>query len=154
VHLDWSGTSDIYWRWNPATGTWLRFYNDGSQYAPDIVPDVLTDGVQNQAQNVVIEEVNITYGPWLENFEGGLEAESHIIGNSGTAYVLRNGRMITGTWTTGAAGSPTRFTDAAGNVIPLQPGRTWIEIYPNVKTPVATPAAASASATTTSVPVT
>jgi len=149
VHLDWSGTSDIYWRWDPTTGTWLRFYNDGSESYPDIVPDILADGVQNQAQNVVVEEVDITYGPWLENFEGGLEAESHIISNSGPAYIFRNGRMVTGTWTTGPVGSPTRFLDAAGKVIPLQPGRTWIEIYPNVKTPVVTPAAPASPATTT-----
>ncbi len=81
VHLDWSGTSDIYWRWNAATGTWLRFYNVGSASAPLVKPDVLSDGVQNQVQNVVVQDVNITYGPWVENSGGGLEAESHILGN-------------------------------------------------------------------------
>ena len=29
------------------------------------------NGVQNQAQNVVIQVVHITYGPWLENYRGG-----------------------------------------------------------------------------------
>ena len=145
VHLDWSGTSDIYWRWNPGTGTWLRFYNVGSPSAPNIQPDILTDGAQNQAQNVIIQDVSITYGPWVENSQGGLEAESHIIDSSGKAYVLRNGEMIAGTWSAGAAGTPTVFLTTSGHPIDLAPGRTWVEIYPSTAPMVATPAS-SASA--------
>jgi DUF3048 family protein len=149
IHLDWSATSDIYWRWDASTGTWLRFYNVGSTSSPDVQPDVLTDGVQNQAQNVIVQQVSITYGPWAENSEGGLEAESHIIDNSGKAYVFRNGRMIVGTWSAGAAGTPTKYLDAAGNPIALQPGRTWVEIYPDVASVVVTPLAPMPTTTTT-----
>ena len=150
VHLDWSATSDIYWRWNQASGTWLRYYNVASQSAPSVQPDVLTDGVQNQAQNVIVQDVNITYGPWVENSQGGLEAESHILGNSGKAYVFRNGRMITGTWSAGAAGTATKYFNSAGGQIALQPGRTWVEIYPagasQIVTPVVTPSTSVPSA--------
>jgi hypothetical protein len=149
IHLDWSGTSDIYWRWDATTGTWMRFYNVGSESYPDIQADVLTDGVQNQAQNVVVQQVNITYGPWFENSEGGLEAESHIIDNSGKAYVFRNGRMIVGTWSAGAAGTPTKFYDSAGKIIALQPGRTWVELYPNTDPVVVTPVTPPTTTTTT-----
>ena len=82
------------------------FYNVGSTSAPDVQPDVLTDGVQNQAQNVIVQQVNITYGPWLENSEGGLEAESHILDSSGKVYVFRNGRMIVGHLVRGSRGRP------------------------------------------------
>ncbi len=140
VHLDWSITSNIYWRWNPATGTWLRFYNDGTTTSPDIVPDLLANGVQNQAQNVIIQDVSITYGPWVENSQGGLEAESHILDSSGRVTILRNGRLISGTWTNGPAGTPTIFLDGAGHRIPLAPGRTWIEIYPAGAPMTVTPA--------------
>ena len=140
LHLDWSGTSDIYWRWNASTGTWQRYYNVGYQSQPNIQPDVLTDGVQNQVQNVIVQDVSITYGPWVENSQGGLEAESHIIGDSGRAYVFRNGRMITGTWSVAAAGDPTKFVNQAGQTITLQPGRTWVEIYPANAPQVVTPA--------------
>ena len=153
VHLDWSGTSNIYWRWDAQTGTWLRFYNVGSLASPVIQPDVLTDGVQNQVQNVIVQQVNVTFGPWVENSQGGLEAESHIIDNSGRAYIFRNGRMIVGTWSAGAAGTATTFVDASGNTIALEPGRTWVEVYPNtdsvVPTPVV-PAVASGSGSSTS----
>jgi Protein of unknown function (DUF3048) N-terminal domain/Protein of unknown function (DUF3048) C-terminal domain len=136
VHLDWSITSDIYWRWSRSTGTWLRYYDNGDGGAPKIQPDLLQDGVQNQAQNVVVQVVHITYGPWLENFEGGLEAQAKIAFNSGKAYIFRNGRMIVGTWSHGPLTSPTVFTDAQHKVIPLAPGRTWVEVYPDVR-PVA-----------------
>ncbi|HVA51931.1 MAG TPA: DUF3048 domain-containing protein [Acidimicrobiales bacterium] len=149
VHLDWSGTSDIYWRWDVATGTWLRFYNVGSPSLPSIKPDILSDGAQNQAQNVIVQDVNITYGPWVENSGGGLEAESHIIGNSGKAYVFRNGTMITGTWVSSSASSPTKYLDSAGKVIALEPGRTWVEIYPAGASQVVTPQVATTSTTTT-----
>lgn len=135
IHLDWSYTSDIWWRWDQSTGTWLRYYDDGEGETTDIVPDVLADGVQNQAQNVVIQVVHITYGPWAENDLGGqgsLEAQAQIADNSGKAYIFRNGRVIEGTWTHGALGSPTQFLDAKGAVIPLQPGRTWVELFPDV----------------------
>jgi hypothetical protein len=133
IHLDWSYTSDIYWRWSKLTGTWKRFYNVNEAVgAPDIQPDVLANGVQNQAQNVIVQLVHITYGPWSENFEGGLEVQAKIADNSGKAYVFRNGRMIVGRWTHGSLTSPTIFTNTAGKVIPLEPGRTWVEIFPDV----------------------
>jgi hypothetical protein len=134
VHLDWSITSDIYWRWDKRTGTWLRFYDNaaGTPGPPLIQPDLLSSGLQNQAQNVVIQVVHIYYGPWLENFEGGLEAQAHIADTSGRAYVFRNGKMIAGTWTHGALTSRTVFRTAAGKVIGLAPGRTWVELYPSV----------------------
>lgn len=134
VHLDWSVTSNIYWRWDKASGTWRRSYDNGDGGAPLIQPDLLADGVQNQAQNVVVQVVRITYGPWYENFQGGLEAQAQIAFNSGKAYVFRNGRMIVGTWSHGPLTSRTVFTNTQHQVIPLAPGRTWVEVYPDVKT--------------------
>jgi Protein of unknown function (DUF3048) N-terminal domain/Protein of unknown function (DUF3048) C-terminal domain len=139
VHLDWSITSDIYWRWDKATGTWMRFYDNSDGNGPPLIqPDLLQDGVQNQAQNVVVQVVHITYGPWLENFEGGLEAQARIAFSSGKAYVFRNGKMIVGTWSHGPLTSPTIFTNAQHQVISLAPGRTWVELYPDVAPVVVT----------------
>jgi hypothetical protein len=134
IHLDWSITSDIYWRWDKTTGTWLRFYdNAASQPGPPLIqPDLLANGVQNQVQNVVIQVVHIYFGPWYENFEGGKEVQAHIAYSSGRAYVFRNGKMIAGVWTHGSLTSPTVFKTSTGKVIALAPGRTWVEVYPSV----------------------
>jgi hypothetical protein len=134
IHLDWSTTSDIYWRWDKSTGTWLRYY-DNAAGAPGpavIQPDVLQNGIQDQAQNVVVQVVHISFGPWLENFEGGREVEAPIANSSGRAYVFRNGTMIPGIWVHHALTSPTVFETAKGKVIHLAPGRTWVEVYPSI----------------------
>jgi hypothetical protein len=57
--------------------------------------------------------------------------------------------MIVGTWSAGAAGTPTKYLDAAGNPIALQPGRTWVEIYPDVASVVVTTPAPAPTTTTT-----
>ena len=131
VHLDWSTTSNIYWRWDRSTGTWLRFYDNSLTSTPVIQPDLLQSGVQNQAQNVVVQVAHLSFGSWLENFQGGHEVLAKLANSSGKAYVFRNGRMIVGTWSKGSLTSPTIFYDSAHRVIPLAPGRTWVELYPD-----------------------
>src|ERR1019366_3647607 len=76
--------------------------------------------------------VHISYGPWLENSEGGLEVQADLYPDaSGQAQVFRNGVEITGTWQRSALGSPTQFLTAAGTPITLQPGQTWVELVPD-----------------------
>jgi hypothetical protein len=133
VTIDFSGTSDVTWKYNPATSDFLRYYNGTS-------PDMLSDGVQNSAANVIVQYVQISYGPWLENSEGGLEVQADLYPNaSGVADVFRGGTEITGTWSRSSLGSPTRFLSASGAQIPLQPGQTWVELVPNTITATTTP---------------
>ena len=125
VHIDFSGTSDVTWKWNTTTKTFQRYYND-------LTPDMLADGVQNAAANVVVQYVQISYGPWAENSGGGLEVQADLYPDaSGTAMVFRNGVAIPATWHRTTLGSPTLYLDAAGNPIPMAPGQTWVELVPN-----------------------
>ena len=133
VNIDFSATSNVTWKYNPSISAFTRFYNSTT-------PDMLSDGVQNTAANVIVQYVQISYGPWVENSEGGLEVQADLYPNaSGVADVFRGGTEITGTWQRSALGSPTRFLDAAGAPIPLQPGQTWVELVPNTITATATP---------------
>jgi hypothetical protein len=133
VNVDFSGTSDVTWKYNPATSSFLRYYN-GTE------PDTLADGVQNSAANVIVQYVQISYGPWLENSEGGLEVQADLYPDaSGAAEVFRNGTEIAGTWSRSTLGSPTQFLTAGGAKIPLQPGQTWVELVPNTIKAVTTP---------------
>ncbi len=133
VNVDFSGTSNVTWKYNASISAFQRFYNGTT-------PDMLADGVQNTAANVIVQYVQISFGPWLENSEGGLEVQAALYPNaSGVADVFRGGTEITGTWTRAALGSPTKFVDAAGAQIPLQPGQTWVELVPSTITAVATP---------------
>jgi len=133
VSIDFSGTSDVTWKYNPATGVFLRYY-DGS------TPDTLADGIQNSAANVIVQYVQISYGPWVENSEGALEVQADLYPDfSGAAEVFRGGTEIKGTWSRATLGSPTQFLTTGGAEIPMQPGQTWVELVPNTITATTTP---------------
>ena len=133
VNIDFSGTSDVTWKWNATTSTFQRFYNGTT-------PDMLADGTQNAAANVVVQYVQISYGPWAENSEGGLEVQADLYPNaSGAAVVYRNGEAFPATWNRGALGSPTQFVNSVGQVIPMQPGQTWVELVPSTIMATTTP---------------
>ena len=74
----------------PGDAGYLRYYSG--------TPDMLVDGTQTAATNVVVMTVPTSNGPWVENSEGGLEVQVNAIG-SGPVVVLRDGVAITGTWT-------------------------------------------------------
>ncbi len=125
VNIDYSGTSNVTWKYNAANKTFLRYYNATT-------PDMLKNGVQNAAANVVVQYVQISYGPWVENSEGGLEVQADLYPDaSGTAEIYRNGEAFAATWHRSTLASPTQFVNAAGQVIPLQPGQTWVELVPS-----------------------
>lgn len=133
VHIPFSGTSNVTWHWNASTNTFQRFYNG-------LQPDVLVDGAQNQTPNVVVQYVQIGYGPWLENDQGGLEVQADMYPNAaGAAIIYRNGMAFQATWHRGALGTPTQFVNAFGVTIPLEPGTTWVELVPNNIAVTATP---------------
>ncbi len=125
VNIDFSSTSNVTWKYNAANKTFLRYYNATT-------PDMLKNGPQNAAANVVVQYVQISYGPWLENSEGGLEVQADLYPDaSGTAEIYRNGEAFPATWHRSTLASPTQFVNAAGQVIPLQPGQTWVELVPS-----------------------
>ena len=124
VNIPFSGTSNVTWHWNAATNTFQRFYNG-------LQPDMLMDGAQNQTPNVVVQFVQIGYGPWVENAQGGLEVQATLYPNaSGAATVYRNGQAFQATWHRGAFNQPTQYVNAFGVPIPLEPGTTWVEYVP------------------------
>jgi hypothetical protein len=132
IAIPFSGTSNVDWTYSPAMNQYLRSHG--------ATPDLLSDGVQNSAANVIVQEVQVTYGPWLENEEGGLEVQANLYQDaSGSAEIFRNGVEITGTWQRDALGQPTQFISSAGAPIPLQPGRTWVELVPSTIPVTTTP---------------
>ncbi len=50
---------------------------------------------------------------------------------SGRAYVLRDGRMIAGTWERKTLSDVTELRAKDGSAIALAPGRTWVELLPS-----------------------
>ncbi len=129
IHLDFSSSSDVWWRLDPTTYRYKRYYGTS--------PAMLGDGAQIQATNVVVEKVVVTPSPYVEDATGVHENYVGVVG-SGPAEVARDGVVIKVRWVHPKPSAPTQLLDSAGKVIPLAPGSTWIELLPTTST--ATPA--------------
>ncbi|MGH8995192.1 MAG: DUF3048 domain-containing protein [Acidimicrobiales bacterium] len=124
--------SNVVWTYDSGTKQYLRSYG--------AIPDNLNGGPQNSAANVIVQTVQVTYGPWLENDVGGLEVQANLYESaSGPAEIFRNGVEITGTWQRDALGQPTQFISSTGVPITLQSGQTWVELVPSTIAVTATP---------------
>jgi hypothetical protein len=133
VAIPFSSSSTVVWRYNAKLHAFQRYY--GSK------PDTLSTGIQETAANVVVQFVQVTYGPWVENTEGGLEVQANLYNDaSGPALVFRSGQEISGTWSRSSLAQPTQFVDSSGQPIAMQPGQTWVELVPNTITVTGTPA--------------
>jgi hypothetical protein len=125
AHVPFSSYSDVFWKWDSSNDVWLRFHGT--------VPHTYSDGKQVKAKNVIVQVVKIRLTD-VTDVNGVVSPEVIAVG-SGKAYVLRNGKMIPGTWVRSDLGSVTRFLDSAGDEIPLDPGATWVELLPSDVTP-------------------
>lgn len=113
-----SNISTVTWTWDPTTQTYLRTQNGRA--------DVLADGSRISANDVVVMSVAI--GPTGIFDTAGNEDPYVMAVGSGPVSVLRNGQVITGTWNRPTITDTMKLTDSSGAVIPLQPGRSWIEL--------------------------
>ncbi|MHB8682597.1 MAG: DUF3048 domain-containing protein, partial [Acidimicrobiales bacterium] len=118
IDIPFSQSANASWNWSG--GHWRLSYGG----AP-----ATSDGNQIAAANVVVETVQVSYGPWAENEAGGLEVRSRLTG-TGQLLVLRNGEEIAGTWQRSSLSSVTTLVATDGTIIPLAPGPTWVEIVP------------------------
>jgi hypothetical protein len=121
--IDFSQGTDVLWKWDAQSGSWLHTY-DGT---PDV--DTLTNQPVTTT-NIVVQIVHYTFGPYPESPNGSGDVESVTTG-SGAGYVLRDGKEIPVTWRRPTTSSPTTFTDAKGQPVGLAPGRTWVELVPD-----------------------
>jgi hypothetical protein len=121
LHVPFSTFSDVFWRYNRAKRVYYRWHGT--------VPHTLSDGTQVSAKNVVVQSVQIQLTDIVD--PNGVRSPEVVATGTGKAYVLRNGRLIQGTWSRPSLGDVTKFLDASGNEIPLAPGTTWVELLPN-----------------------
>jgi hypothetical protein len=120
VHVPFSTSSDVFWKWDGGKKVWRRYYGT--------VPAVLSDGTQIMARNVVVQVVKTVMTDITD--VNGVPSPFVVSVGSGRAYIFRNGRMIVGKWTRPSLKDVTKFEDANGNEIPLTPGNTWVELLP------------------------
>ena len=123
IHLDFSPSADVFWRWNPKKQMYLRFHGDE--------PHMLEGDVQVSAANVVVLVVHLK-DSGIVDVAGNPSPEVEAVG-SGKCLVLRGGRMVVGKWVRNSEKELTRILDPSGHPIRLHPGRTWVELFPNTR---------------------
>jgi hypothetical protein len=117
--------SDVVWQWSAQKQAFLHGYRENGV----IVPDYSAGNIRLRAANVLIMEVNIQYGPYEESPGSTGDVESITIGH-GPAYLLRNGRLIKGTWVRRHWVYTAHFLGPDGRNFWFDPGDTWVEIVP------------------------
>jgi hypothetical protein len=126
VGLRFSPSARAAWRWEAAGRRFVR-EQDGTA-------DRLVDGRPVTTDNVVVLRVTIRLD---ENRDvlGNRTPDSVVIGQ-GQAWLLRDGRVVAGSWRRPALTQPLRLLGPDGQPLPLHPGRTWVELLPATEAPV------------------
>jgi hypothetical protein len=128
ARLRFSPSSRAAWQWDAGAGSFVR-YQDGTL-------DRQEDGATITTENVVILHVAIGRTSNVDA-AGNVTPDVEVVGD-GTAWVLRDGKLVTGRWRRPAASEPVQLLGADGEVIPLHPGRTWMELLPKREQPAFT----------------
>lgn len=119
VTLPYPAVARTAWTWDGSA--WARLDSDGRPYLDG------NTGRQITAANVVIQ--------WAEHLDTNIIEDSLgtrgvriILNGSGPVKILRDGKIIDGTWRDEDPNQPPEFFDAKGAPILLHPGQTWFEV--------------------------
>lgn len=123
ARMSFSPTTKASWQWN---GSAFVRYQNGTL-------DRLTDGSAVSSTNVVVMSVAVRPGANVDVL--GHHTPDPVLTGTGRVWVLRDGKVVVGTWRRTAAGSPMQLLGADGSPLPLHPGRTWIELLPTPQQP-------------------
>ncbi|MCL4297136.1 MAG: DUF3048 domain-containing protein [Anaerolineae bacterium] len=113
-------TSEVRWQYDPASGNYLR-WKTGE-------PMEDFDGKQLSATNVIIYFAEHQETDIVEDSNGATSIRINING-LGTAWLLRDGKILKGNWETNGRETP-NFIFNDGRPMPLKPGNTWVEVVP------------------------
>jgi hypothetical protein len=120
ARLRFSPSSRAAWQWDAGAGSFVR-YQDGTLQREE-------GGARITTENVVILHVAIGSTSNVDA-AGNVTPDVKVVGE-GAAWVLRDGKLVTGRWRRPAASEPVQLLGSDGAAIALHPGRTWMELLP------------------------
>ncbi len=139
--LPWPSWSQATWRYDAASGRYLRFNSGEPQMdnsytvtakwgnGADCIPTSKEVMTQVSTANVVVLYARHEKTSIIEDSNNAVSVYIPLTGQ-GDAQIFRDGVMLAGKWQRRSEQEFFKFTDANGNVIPLKPGNTWFEIVP------------------------
>lgn len=125
------GSETVNWRYDPNATTCGSLNGCYLRWGAGTAQTDALNGQQLSAANVLVVYANhVEDGRFLEEDYGAFKAFGIQIQlwNSGTFKLFRDGQVFDGTWTRTERNEMLKFTDAAGNVLPLKPGKSWLEL--------------------------
>jgi hypothetical protein len=128
VSMAFSSSVTATWQWDREAERWQRMLEGA--------PMTLDTGAPITAANVIIQQVVVTEGDLVDVL--GYHSPEVTVTGSGKAWILRNGVMIAGKWSRPVMGAVTKFVTKSGEIIPLAPGNTWIELVAKGTPPTVT----------------
>ena len=122
VHIPYPTLCVVDWRYKPDSGRYLRWVQ-GEPHLEGLTQE------QIAADNVVVFYAEHKKTDIVEDSLGSTAIDI-VMEGSGRAQVFRDGLMVEGRWVQEAPGALVQFYDGEGDLIPLRPGRTWIQLVP------------------------
>jgi len=122
IHIPYPKICVVDWRYDQESGRYLR----SAQGEPHL--DGLTEE-QIAAENVIILYTEHKKTDIVEDSLGNTSIDIVMTG-AGHAQICRDGLVVEGRWVQGAPGEPILYYDEVDKVIPLHPGKTWIQLVP------------------------
>ena len=113
-------TSEARWTYDEDSGRYLRFTTG------ELMEDF--DGNQISASNVIIYFAEHQDTDIVEDANGATSVNA-IVNGFGTAWLLRDGKILKGNWETDGLKTP-NFIFNDGRPMPFKPGNTWFEVVP------------------------
>ncbi|MHB1317664.1 MAG: DUF3048 domain-containing protein [Anaerolineae bacterium] len=121
VHIPYP-SSTVDWTYEPTSGLYLR------EVSNKVHTDALT-GDQIAAANVILFYTEHKRTRIVEDTNGATAIDIVMTG-TGRAVVIRDGVQIEAEWRRTADDELIQYWDDDGEIIPLKPGKTWIEMMP------------------------
>ena len=113
------------WRYDPSTGKYLRWIDDGNTTKITMVP--LTDA--NTKQQLAFANVAVIFAPYTVYAATMNDVTSlSQAGQGGKAMLFRDGQELDCTWKSQGKDKPLEFLGSDGKAIPFKPGNSWIAI--------------------------
>jgi hypothetical protein len=122
IHIPYPRAAVVDWAYDAASHRYMRSVQ-GKPHLEGLTQE------QIAAENVIIFYAEHKKTDIVEDSLGSTAIDIVMTG-SGRALVCRDGVMIEGRWIQVAPGELIQYYDANGKLIPLRPGKTWIQLVP------------------------
>ncbi len=108
----------IFWKWDAASGSFLRFTENSKR----VLEPHVSDDAQISTKNIFVPTVR-----YLRS-KADRKSPHAVTTGTGKGFVLTDGGIIAVNWSRPKAEQPFNIVDENGAVVRMTPGRTWVEI--------------------------